>query len=263
MARRILIASGKGGVGKTTISAGLGEMLAELGASVCVVDFDFALNNLDLALGVEGKIVYDLYDYLSGRCKLRQALTQVSEKGNFYFLSTNKVSFDCYDEDQIKETIMKLSAIFDYLIFDCSAGLSPAFKLGVQLASEAFIVVCPSIFSLKDASIVKNYLISQNQKDIGLIINRIRGDLVACGQMLNEKQIEDILQTHVVGVIPESDGCITNGNLTTVCESSEAMRCALKSFAQNVMYGKTLVFDYLSKYRGLIGKIRAKIKKGA
>ena len=263
MARRILIASGKGGVGKTTISAGLGEMLSTFGASVCVIDFDFGLNNLDLALGVESRVVYDLGDYLNGRCKLRQALTQVSVKNNFYFLSTNKMSVETCDEEQIKDAIAKISVIFDYIIFDCSAGLSQAFRLGVSLASEVLIVVCPSVFSLKDASVIKSFLLTQNRKDLGVIINRIRGDLVACGQMLNEKQIERVVEMPIVGIIPESDGYLTNGNLVSVCESAEPIYLAMKTLAQNIMFGKNLKFDYLAKYRGVIGRLRAKIKKGA
>ncbi|MBQ7579298.1 MAG: AAA family ATPase [Clostridia bacterium] len=116
MGRRILIASGKGGVGKTTISAGLGESLAKLGASVCVIDLDFSFNNLDIVASIENKVVYDLGDYLQGKCRLKQTLIEFKRGLNLYFISSAKVDTDNIDIAKIEEAILKLSQIFDYII---------------------------------------------------------------------------------------------------------------------------------------------------
>ena len=263
MGRRILIASGKGGVGKTTISAGLGEALARLGASVCVVDLDFDFNNLDVVAGIENKLVYSLSDYCEGKCHLKQTLIELKQGLNLFFVLSGE---ECAKQDyylKIKEAIKKLSDVFDYVIMDSPAGLSSGFYIGKAMATEAFLVVCPMHSSIKDSCILKNVLLASENLPTKIIVNKIRGDLVMLDKMLNASQIEGLLGLASVGAIPYSDDVLISGNIKAVLDSGEEIKKAMMCLAENVHLNKNIRLDYCAKYKGLFGRIRAKLKKGA
>lgn len=264
MGRVIAILSGKGGVGKTTVTAGLGEALANLGASVCLVDFDFGLSNLDLMLNVEDRIVYDLSDCLSGRARLKQALVGQKQKSNLYYLPSGKIkSIDAIDLNVVKELVEKISKVFDYCIIDCPAGMGKGFDLVKSVAYEFVVVATPNLSSLRDASKIKNDLMAKLGIEISVLVNRVRGDLVASGKMLDEMQISKALGLKLAGVIPDNDDIATIGNLKSVYDCGEQSRAAFDILARNINFNKSLRFDYLSKYKGVLGAIKCRIKQRA
>lgn len=264
MGRKIVITSGKGGVGKTTITAGLGAALAELGSSVCMVDLDFGLNNLDLVLNLEDKVVYDLSDCISGKCRLKQALIPEKQKDNLFYLPSGKISSaQNIDESKVAGVINKLSQVFDYCLIDSPAGIGNGFLLASGVADEFILVATPNISSLRDASKIKNLIVSSKSANIGLVVNRIRGDLVMSKKMIDEDQMAKALDVKLLGVIPESDDIFVMNNLKSVYECGAAIKGAFDVLAKNVNFNKKVKFDYLSKYKGIVGAIMCKLKKNA
>jgi len=151
MARKIVITSGKGGVGKTTICANLGVKLANLGFKVALIDTDIGLNNLDVVMGVESKIVFDIADVISARCRVKQALIQDDRYPTLYVLpSAHLDSKNLITGPQVKNVVEMLSPSFDYILIDCPAGLDNGFHRAVFCANEALIVVTPHISSIRD-----------------------------------------------------------------------------------------------------------------
>ena len=263
MGRRILIASGKGGVGKTTISAGLGEALAKLGASVCVIDLDFSFNNLDVVSGLEHKVVYNLGDYLENRCHLKQTLVEFKRGLNLFFVFSSSVCDGQDNAPKLEEAIKKLSDVFDYVILDSPAGLSGGFFIGAKVATEVVLVVCPLLSSIKDAGALKNAMLLSKNITTKMIVNKIRGDMVVLDKMLGVSQIENILNLECVGVVPESDQFIIFGNTQSVLNSCPEINKAIMIIAENIHLNKRIRLDYCAKYKGIFGKLRAKLKKGA
>ena len=186
MGRIIGFVSGKGGVGKSCITAGIGKALANLNKSVCLIDFDFGLNNLDLMLGLETNVVYDLTDYFAGRSRLRQTLVPDSEFDGLYYLSTHKATcFDVVDKNLLKEVITKLGEVFEYVLIDCPAGMGQDFRFIVDVASEIIVISTPNICAIRDASKVTSEVVKY-KKQAGVIVNKIRGDLVLGGKCFDE-----------------------------------------------------------------------------
>lgn len=262
MGRKIIVTSGKGGVGKTTIVAGLGRALAKLNASVCVVDGDIGLNNLDLILGVENKVVYDLCDCMQGKCRIKQAIIKDEKLDNLYTLPAGKnmpltvvFTFD--------SIINKLATIFDYVIVDSPAGKDEGFMRAAKSCDEAIIVVTPHISSIRDASKMINIFSAKNNcKDTMIVVNRIRGDMVASGEMLSHSDIVSLLNKKLVGIIPESDAYnVTSSFDKHKLFNKDPIFNAFTIFAKNLIDNANQEFDYTAKYCGILGLIRRKLKK--
>ncbi len=259
MGRKILITSGKGGVGKTTIVAGLSKTLAAKNYSVCVVDGDMGLNNLDLIMGVEDKVVYDMADCIAGKCQIKQAIVKDEKMHNLFTMpASKKITQEVFSFSQI---LNKLASIFDFVLVDSPAGIDDGFLRASKPCCEAFVVVTPHISSIRDASKVLGILKSdQTKTNIKVVVNRIRGDLVASGEMINHKDIENLLMTELVGILPESDnynivGSFENLNIDSgFCE-------AFKILAQNVCEDKFIEYDYISEYKGFFGYFKRKLKR--
>ena len=260
MARKIVITSGKGGVGKTTVAANLGAYIARLGKRVCVLDADFGLNNLDVVTGVENLVVYDIGDCVAGKCRAKQALIESPTNKNFYVLpSVAGFSAEKPSSDALGELIDGLGSSFDFIIIDCPAGMGGGFRLAVSVADEAFVVATPQISSLRDADKVLSVLRSYTLKSISILANRVRGDLVADGSCFLPEQIEKTLKTPLIGVIPDDDAVFleTAGLLPF---DSSAHR-AFKILAKNVLEGKRRIYNCANKYSGFFGSIRRGIKR--
>lgn len=260
MARKIVITSGKGGVGKTTVTAGLGVFLSALGLRVVMIDVDFGLNNLDVVMGVENKIVYDVADVLSGRCRAKQALIQDAERKNLYILPACALNEgSTVSGQQLKLIIESLSPLFDYVLIDCPAGLDAGFHRAVACAEEAIVVATPFLTSLRDADKTVTVLKSYRLKNVGLIVNRARGDLIMSGKMLFPRDIESLLKTDLIGVMPEEDEVfLSNGAFLP--KSSESYK-AYKMLAANIHKNSGKIFDPTKKYSGFFGSIRRSIKR--
>lgn len=260
MARKIVITSGKGGVGKTTLTANLGSFLAKIYKSVLLIDLDFGLNNLDVVMGIENKTSFDLKDVFLGRCRVRQALVQDEKFNNLYILPSGKLQGNSVTGAQIKLLISSLEKVFDYVLIDCPAGIDVGFHRAVSVADEALIVTTPTLSSIKDADVVVSILKSYKLNNLGLIINRARGDLIMGQKMMSPLDIKDFLSVKLVGVIPEEDYLFLNSS-GKIPKHTDSYR-AFKTLAENVDKNKSEVFDVTQKYTGFFGSIRRSIKRG-
>lgn len=259
MARSIVITSGKGGVGKTTLTANLGRALAAIGQRVVMLDTDLGLNNLDVLMDVENKVVYDLIDVIENRCRPRQALIQdVFTPGLFIMPSAHSYDKSMITGQNIKAVINTLRTNFDYILIDCPAGIEAGFHRAVQAASEALIVATPHISSIRDADKVLSILKSYKMERIYLALNRVRGDLVLSSEMVAPQDVAELLKLQVTGVIPDDDRINTLGNIrATACEGLEA----ISLLAQNIHFGSSTMYDVTRKYRGFFGNLKRNLKK--
>ena len=233
MARKIVVTSGKGGVGKTTVAANLGAQLSRRGQRVILCDTDFGLNNMDVVTGVENLVVYDIVDVIEGRCRAKQALIRHPDFGNLYILASNHSAPERYISPQaVKLVLDTLSPQFDFIFIDCPAGIDEGFHRAVATAEEALVVTTPHISAL----------------------NMVRGDMLLSGEILSPKEIEEILKTPVLGILPEEDDVFLH-NL------SDKTR-AFKLLAGNLLSEKQRLYDVTRRYTGVFGNIRRLLRKG-
>ncbi len=259
MAQKIVITSGKGGVGKTTVTANLGSALASMGLSVALIDIDFGLNNLDVVMGVENKVVYDISDVLDGRCRVKQALVQDRMRKNLYVLPSNGLNVNAQISGQnVKLIIEGLSPLFDYILLDCPAGIDVGFHRAVSCADKAFVVTTPNLTSLRDADKVISILHSYKPDYIGVIVNRARGDLILSEKMMRPLDVQALLKTELLGVLPEEDAVFLSCGYGIPPRSDSGK--AYRMLAKNVHTGSRKIFDVTGKYSGFWGSIRRSLK---
>lgn len=262
MARKIVITSGKGGVGKTTICANLGYALAKLNRRVVLVDVDIGLNNLDVVTGVENKIVFDIVDVIEGKCRTKQALIQDIDQPSLYIMpsahSYNKAQVTA---ENVKRVVDTLDDYFDFVLIDCPAGIDEPFRRAVYGADEAIVVVTPHLSSMRDADKVLLMLSNFNIRDYSLVVNRVRGDMVIDKEMMNSNKIAEILDIRLSGIIPEDDSITTllgvGKTVQKNCESYEAF----SMLARNILGETDKLYDCTEKYRGIVGFFKRAIRK--
>lgn len=262
MARIIVVTSGKGGVGKTTVCANLGYALASMGLKVLMLDGDFGLNNLDVVMGVENKAVFDIVDVLNNRCRPRQALVQDFFVNNLFILPSNHAYVSkAIDHDKIKLIINELGESFDYVLLDCPAGIEGGFHRVVNCAHEAIIVTTPHLSALRDAdkvvSLLQNYEISQ----VGLIINRARGDMMIDGDMLDVTTIKEYLNVSLIGVLPDDDNVTLQLNYAGRLNKDSEIYKSFSMIADNIHHSKDAIYDCTKKYKGLLGGIKKSLRR--
>lgn len=261
MARKIVMTSGKGGVGKTTVCANLGIQLAKLGFRVALFDVDIGLNNLDVVMGIENQIIFDLTDVVMGRCRPKQALVQVQNISSLYVMpSSHSYSKSNILGEHIKNVVEQLDTSFDYILIDCPAGVDEGFHRAVYSATEALIVVTPHLSSIRDADKVLGILGEYDLISKGLIINRMRGDLLVNGQLMTIESIVKALNIPLLAVIPEDDEIGSSCSVGQRVQSIESAR-AFTLLSENIHNGSKKIFDCTFKYRGLIGYLKRNIKK--
>ncbi len=261
MARKIVFTSGKGGVGKTTICANLGINLSSLGFRTLLIDCDIGLNNLDVVLCCERQVVFDLADVVSGKCRARQAIVQVRNIPSLFILASSSgcVGIKITGEN-IKQIVDNLDHSFDYILIDCPAGVDEGFARAVIPATEAIVVVTPHMSSLKDADKVVSLLKSYKLDSIGLVINRMRGDMLLSGQMPEIESIVHALGVPLLGVIPEDDEVSSTSATGVILATKESAR-AFTLLSENIHDGTKKIFDCTFKYRGIMGYFKRNIKK--
>lgn len=237
--RKIVVTSGKGGVGKTTVCASLGRSLSNMGQKVVLVDADVGLNNLDVAMALENRIVYDIVDVISGKCQLSQALIQDMESGLMVLSSTSEnpiVTAKTFGE------VINSMDDFDYVLVDCPAGIENGFHRAISSADEAIVVTTPSVSAVRDADKVISLLQGYNMKKIDIIVNRLRADMVGRGEMMTAMEISRLLRIPPLGIVPEDD-CITLysqiGKIPDFASSDRAFHI----LAENLHYDERQMFD--------------------
>lgn len=213
MGEVIVITSGKGGVGKTTTTANLGSALALEGKKVVLVDTDIGLRNLDVVMGLENRIVYDIVDVVEGKCKLKQALIKDKRFNELFLLPAAQTrDKSAVNEEQMKELTKKLKEEFDYIIIDCPAGIEQGFKNATAGADRAIVVTTAEISAIRDADRIIGLLEAAEIKNPELIVNRLRPTMVKRGEMMDVDDIVDLLSIDLIGVVPDDEFIITQTN---------------------------------------------------
>ncbi|MCI9017212.1 MAG: septum site-determining protein MinD [Clostridia bacterium] len=213
MGEVIVITSGKGGVGKTTTTANLGSALAMQGKKVALIDTDIGLRNLDVVMGLENRIVYDIVDVVEEKCKLRQALIKDKRFEELYLLPAAQTrDKSAVNEEQMKNLTEKLKEEFDYILIDCPAGIEQGFKNAIAGANRAIVVTTAEISAIRDADRIIGLLESSEIKNPELVVNRLRPDMVRKGEMMDVSDIVDLLSIELVGVVPDDEYIITQTN---------------------------------------------------
>ncbi|MCI9503953.1 MAG: septum site-determining protein MinD [Clostridia bacterium] len=220
MTRKIVITSGKGGVGKTTVCCNLGVQLAKRGNRVIVCDLDFGLNNVDVVLGVENRAVYDVVDAIEGRCRPRQALVQHPRYPTLYSLSSNRILERYVSPQAVRLILDSLAPQYDFILIDSPAGIEDGFHRAVSCADEGLVVTTPHISAMRDADRVAGVLKSYRLKNVGLAVNLVRKDFIRRGEIILPQEIADALRLPLVSVIPEEEKLF----LDNVTERSRAFR---------------------------------------
>lgn len=213
MGEIIVITSGKGGVGKTTTTANLGVGLAKLDKKVVVIDTDLGLRNLDVVMGLENRIVYNLVDVIEGNCRMKQALIKDKRYDSLYLLpSAQTKDKSAISPEQMKKLTEGLKDEYDYILLDCPAGIEQGFQNAIAGADRAIIVTTPEVSAIRDADRIIGLLEKKQMKNIDLIINRIRIDMVKRGDMMSVEDVNEILAVNLIGAIPDDEQVVVGTN---------------------------------------------------
>ena len=236
-ARVIVITSGKGGVGKTTTTANIGAALADKGHKVLLIDTDIGLRNLDVVMGLENRIVYDLIDVIEGKCRVSQALIKDKRCQNLVLLPAAQIrDKNDVNTDQMKELIYSLKESFDYILIDCPAGIEQGFKNAIAAADEAIVVTTPEVSATRDADRIIGLLEAAGIKSPRIVVNRLRIDMVKDKNMLSVEDILDILAVKLLGVVPDDETVVisTNKGEPLVYKGDSLAAKAFKNIASRI-----------------------------
>jgi len=225
-ARKIVLTSGKGGVGKTTTTANLGATLAKRGQRVILIDADIGLRNLDLVLGLEKRIVFDLIEVAEGRCQLRQALIKDKRFESLSILPAAQTrEKEAITGAQFSAIVELAAEQADYVLIDCPAGIETGFRNAVAGASEAIVVTTPEVSAIRDADRVVGKIADEG-KPIRLIVNRLRPEMVRSGDMLSVEDVCEVLAVELLGVVPDDEEVIDTTNRGEPIVLNESNRLA-------------------------------------
>lgn len=213
MGEVIVVTSGKGGVGKTTVTANLSAALASLGKKVIAIDTDIGLRNLDVVMGLENNIVYNIVDVIEGNCRVKQAIIKDKKFKNLYLLpSAQSKDKTSVNQAQMIQLTNELKEMFDYILIDCPAGIEQGFKNAIAGATRAIIVTTPEVSAIRDADRVSCLLEKEGLYPINLIVNKVRPDLVKKGDMMSSDDVTEILGIDLLGVIYDDTNVVIATN---------------------------------------------------
>ena len=213
MSEIIVVTSGKGGVGKTTVTANLGLGLAKLNKKVVVVDTDIGLRNLDVVLGLENRIVYNLIDVIEGSCRMKQALIRDKQCDNLCLLpSAQTRDKTAITPEQMIKLTDDLAEEFDYILLDCPAGIEQGFKNAIAGANRAIVVTTPEVSAIRDADRILGLLQANEMPRVQLVINRLRMDMIRRGEMMSVEDVTEILAVELLGAIPDDEAVVIATN---------------------------------------------------
>lgn len=258
MGEVIVITSGKGGVGKTTTTANLGTGLALLGKKAVLLDTDIGLRNLDVVMGLENRIVYDLVNVVEGVCRVKQALIKDKRYDGLYLLPAAQTR----DKNSVSPTQMlklcdDLREEFDYIIVDCPAGIEQGFKNAIAGADRAIVITTPEVSAVRDADRIIGLLEANEIRKPLLLINRVRPVMVKRGDMMSIEDIIDILAIDLIGVVPDDENIIisTNRGEPAVAEKKSLAGQAYRNVAKRIIGEEVPLID-LAGQEGFLAKVK-------
>jgi len=260
----VTVTSGKGGVGKTTATANLGVALAEAEQRVVCIDADIGLRNLDVVMGLENRIVYDLVDIVEGRCKLRQAMIKDKRLSNLYLIpaaqTRDKTAVSPRDMVKLTDELRK---DFDWVLIDSPAGIERGFRNALAPADIVLIVTNPEVSAVRDADRIIGMVEAEEKEPPRLIINRVKPEMVRRGEMLNTADVLDVLAIDLIGVVPEDDGVITASNqgLPVALNPRSKAGKAFREIAHRLM-GEEIPLEALESPNGFIRRISRLVRQG-
>lgn len=260
MGRVIVITSGKGGVGKTTVTANLGSALARQNFKVALVDADFGLRNLDLLLGLEQRVVYTAIDVVAGECDIDKALVRDKRQPNLVLLpAAQNRSKEAITPEQMTELVSQLVNRYDYIFIDCPAGIEMGFRNAVAPAQEAIIVTTPEMAAVRDADRVVGLLETEDVEKIRLIVNRVRPEMIQLKQMISVEDIQDLLVVPLLGIIPDDQRIIisTNRGEPLILEEKLSVPAMAFNNIAKRMQGQDIPFmDLMANHDNLLTRLR-------
>jgi septum site-determining protein MinD len=258
MSEVIVVTSGKGGVGKTTTTANIGTGLALEGKKVVLVDTDIGLRNLDVVMGLENRIVYDLVDVIEGKCRLKQALIKDKRYDGLYLLPAAQTKDkNAVNTDQMKKLMDDLREEFDYVVVDCPAGIEQGFKNAIAGADRAIVVTTPEMSAVRDADRIIGLLEANEIKNPQLIVNRLRVDMAKRGDMMDIPDIIDILAVHLIGVVVDDEKIVisTNKGEPAVTDSNSLAGRAYRNITKRILGEDIQIIDFEAE-RSILNKIK-------
>ena len=256
--KTIVITSGKGGVGKTTATANLGAGLALRGRKVAVVDTDIGLRNLDVVMGLENRIVYDLVDVIEGRCRLSQAMIRDRHAKELCLIPAAQTrDKTAIQKEQLKDLCDELTQHFEYVLIDCPAGIEQGFQNAIAASSAAIVVTTPEVSAIRDADRVIGLLEAAGLPVPDLVINRMRARMVKQGNMLDQNDIMDLLSVKMLGLVPDDEQIIlaTNRGVPAVHNANSWSGEAFRRIAAR-MDGEDVPFLNLENGHGLLSHLK-------
>ena len=264
MGEVIVVTSGKGGVGKTTTTANIGTGLAALGHKVVLIDTDIGLRNLDVVLGLENRIVYDIVDVVNGHCRLRQALIKDKKLEGLHLLPAAQTKDKtAVTPEQMKELCADLKKDFDYVITDSPAGIEQGFRNAIAGADRAIVITTPEVSAVRDADRIIGLLEAAELRNPKLLINRIRHKMVKQGDMMSIEDIIDILAVDLLGIIPEDEMIVitTNRGEAVVLDDNSRSGQAYRNIVRRII-GEEVPFMSMEEESGFFGRIKKIIGLG-
>lgn len=250
MSEVIVITSGKGGVGKTTTTANVGTGLAKEGKKVVLIDTDIGLRNLDVVMGLENRIVYNLVDVIEGNCRINQALIKDKRYPTLYLLpSAQTRDKTAVSPEQMSKLTDQLKDEFDYILLDCPAGIEQGFMNAIAGASRAIVVTTPEVSAVRDADRIIGLLNANEIKKTELVVNRLRYDMVKRGDMMSSDDVVEILAVDLLGVVPDDENIVVSTNQGEPLVGSKSLAGqAYENICKRIM-GRSSVIGSLKRNR--------------
>jgi septum site-determining protein MinD len=259
MGEVIVVTSGKGGVGKTTTTANIGTGLAALGHKVVLVDADIGLRNLDVVLGLENRIVYDIVDVANGNCRLRQAIIKDKRFEGLHLLPAAQTKDKtALSPEQMKSLCEELKKEFEYVIIDCPAGIEQGFKNAIAGAERAIVVTTPEVSAVRDADRIIGLLEAAELREPKLIINRLRVRMVKAGDMMSIDDMIEILAIDLLGVVPDDDQVVisTNNGEPVVCDEKSISGQAYRNITKRIKGENVPLMNLDANGGGFMGALK-------
>ena len=262
MSEVIVITSGKGGVGKTTTTANVGTGLAQLNKKVVLIDTDIGLRNLDVVMGLENRMVYNLVAVVEGNCRIKQALIKDKKYPELYLLpSAQTRDKSAVTPEQMQSLIDELRADFDYILLDCPAGIEQGFKNAIAGADRALVVTTPEVSAIRDADRIIGLLEANELKRIDLIVNRIRMDMVKRGDMMNVSDVCEILAVNLIGAVPDDEHIVISTNQGEPLVGSDCLAGQAYANICRRLMGEEVPFLDLEAKTGVFSKLKDLFRK--